>query len=138
MPRKRLLLIDSIKNDKENFIITKNYNTEYLIRGSYHLYERIIKPMQDHYQEQYIFNDKFLNLILLLLNQEPVVLVKKQELLWLKDWMDFICNTIIEIDSANLKDENMLKYIKLVEYYVTQVKKLTLEKKTKKVKNEIN
>jgi len=109
-----------LEKTEVKFTIIKNSDFEFLTKNTYLLYEKFV--INPNYSELQIVwnNEMFSTLMKKLLNQDAEVKLNLEELMWLKEWIDIICKTLLDLKDGDFKKESILKYFYIAEKFVAQ------------------
>lgn len=114
------LKIEKIDND--NFIINKNKNFNYLLKSSNALHQKILDDKKNEYQSKFgKESPEFVDLIIELMNDDPIALVNAVHLIEMRRWIDVLCVITLQKDQVNFKDKNIIKFFKIAEIFNQQI-----------------
>lgn len=102
--------------------IYKNTNFNFLICSCNSLYDEIIESMKKHYKT-YEVKKETSKLIERLKSKSKFEELTKKELIWLTNWIDIICVILIEMDTINFKDKDVIKFFKSAQNFIDKTKK---------------
>lgn len=110
------------KINEDEFIIFKNIHLELLIKGCYGFYANIVNSMHIASPEAYVEKKEFVIMIQKLLDDNEKCSLSKEEIHWLKEWIDIIITMILEIETADLKNKNIKRLMKTAENFIYEIK----------------
>lgn len=103
---------------KDNIVtIYKNDNFIMMIQVCKYVYEKMILDFEKESKVKHSENTEFSELISNICSDEKKSLLDNNsaELLW--KWIDLICKLIIERDSTDFKNEELLRFFKITENF---------------------
>lgn len=117
------------KKDNE-FIIKKNENFKFMFTMTNMIYDEIKKSMNLSLGIGLQFNEKkeFLDIITNLSSDNKVSILTEDEATKLVSWIDIICNTLLEKEDLDLKNEELNKYFKISSKFNKKTIKLLSDK----------
>lgn len=115
-----------IKIEKTNDLITidKDKNYEFLLSMSIIFYQKIMTIMQSHEELLISLNPKFENLLIKINLKNEKIELNEDELKLLIDWIDCLCLIMLDLESIDLKNKEIQKYLKMSEKFIISSKKI--------------
>lgn len=122
MTQSSIIKIKKIKDDRISIKLDENLN--HLLGIAYGFHKKVIESTSKAegkiYQETFVFN----NLIDKLTNQETKETeLNLEEIKTLYNWIECICQMMIEMDTINLKHKNIKKFFKLAQNFIKKTTK---------------
>lgn len=136
----RLPQIKIKKLENDSYELIKNENYDHLFGMSSGFFKQILKlgivayeeldnissiPLNKRIETSEKFDEiqkKILN------NEELTVVLDKQELHIINEWIQSICEILIEFDTIDLKEERIVKYLKLSQSFTLKLNTILEEK----------
>lgn len=113
-----------IEKVNDFFIIDKNENYEFFFSMSILFYQKLITIMQDSEGIVLHMNPKFETLLQKLNLKNEVIKINKDDLNIMIEWIDCLCLIMLDIDSIDLKNKEIKKYLRIAESIISSGKKL--------------
>ena len=103
--------------------IKKDDNLFHLIGMSYGFHKTMMEAASKSKGKKYKEGEYFNSILTKLeLNEEETALLSLRELRLLSDWIDKICQMMLELNSIDLKDKKLKKYFKLSQDFLLKLK----------------
>lgn len=106
------------------YIIDKDKNYEFFFSMSIIFYQKLISIMQNSEGVVLSMNPKFENLLTKLNLKNEIIKINKDDLSIMIEWVDCLCLIMLDIDSIDLKNKEIKKYLRISESIITTGKKL--------------
>ena len=113
-----------IEKIADSYIIDKDENYEFFFSMSIIFYQKLISIMQNSEGVVLSMNPKFENLLTKLNLKNEIIKINKDDLSIMIEWVDCLCLIMLDIDSIDLKNKEIKKYLRISESIITTGKKL--------------
>jgi hypothetical protein len=113
-----------IEKIDDSYIIDKDENYEFFFSMSIIFYQKLISIMQNSEGVVLSMNPKFENLLTKLNLKNEIIKINKDDLSIMIEWVDCLCLIMLDIDSIDLKNKEIKKYLRISESIITTGKKL--------------
>ena len=121
---KTIIKIEKLNED--NYLIKKTKAFNDLCNTTDAIYQRFILDWEDVTKENYIEKEEFINLLVIVKSENENATLNKKEIKLLSDWIDGICNYIIERNTTNLKNKDLNLYFKIASDFNKNVNSLLI------------
>jgi hypothetical protein len=106
------------------YIIDKDENYEFFFSMSILFYQKLITIMQNSEGVVLSMNPKFESLLKKINLKNEIIKINKDDLNIMIEWIDCLCLIMLDIDSIDLKNKEIKKYLRISESIITTGKKL--------------
>jgi hypothetical protein len=120
MPRSNI----KIEKSDDFIIIEKDKNYEFLLSMSIIFYQKLMTIMQSNEEFLISMNPKFENLLSKINLKNEAIKINNEELKLLIDWIDCLCLIMLDLDSIDLKNKDIQKYLKMSGKFILSSKKI--------------
>jgi hypothetical protein len=120
MPRSNI----KIEKSDDFIIIEKDKNYEFLLSMSIIFYQKLMTIMQSNEEFLISMNPKFENLLSKINLKNETIKINNEELQLLIDWIDCLCLIMLDLDSIDLKNKDIQKYLKMSGKFILSSKKI--------------
>jgi hypothetical protein len=120
MPRSNI----KIEKSDDFIIIEKDKNYEFLLSMSIIFYQKLMTIMQSNEEFLISMNPKFENLLSKINLKNETIKINSEELKLLIDWIDCLCLIMLDLDSIDLKNKDIQKYLKMSGKFILSSKKI--------------
>lgn len=121
MGRKVEIKINQISHDV--FEIVKDNNFAHLMGIGYGFHKTIMQATSKADNMDYHDGEYFKSIIIKIENtDEETAILNSKELRILSEWIDSLCQMMLEMNTIDFKDKKIKKYFKLSENFVTKLK----------------
>jgi len=108
----------------ETYVLTKGKDFQKVFDITLTIYNEFIKDVEKIIKHKYKEKDEFINLIILLKEDNVQILISKNQLKLLSDWIDRICNILLEKDGVDYKNEELNEYFAISSKFNQKVSKV--------------
>lgn len=114
--------IDKLNDD--TFILKKNKDFNVVFDTTLAIYNLFVEDVEKIIKKKYVEKDSFVQLIILLKKEEKTVILNKEQIELLSQWIDRICNIIIEKNNVDLKNKDLKEYFKFATQFNKSIQPL--------------
>lgn len=100
------------KLNDDTFILKKNKEFNIVFGTTLTIYNVFVEDVEKIIKKKYEEKDSFIKLIILLKKEEKTVILNKEQIELLSNWIDRICIIIIEKKNVDLKNKDLNSYLK--------------------------
>ena len=105
------------------FRVLKDDDFRFVMVLSYGLYTKYIDILNVKFkQEVYSNNLTFINLFEKIMTEDDYVILTDLEMIILSHWMSNTCNILLESDGVDFGNEYILKYFRIVQNFIKDIK----------------
>jgi len=108
----------------QTFVLTKGKEFQKVFDVTLTIYNEFIKKKKKIIKHKYKENDEFINLIILLKEDRSQILISKSQLQLLSNWIDRICNILLEKEGVDYKNEELNEYFTIASNFNQKVSKI--------------
>lgn len=120
MPKSKI----KISSQNDSIIIENDETFESFLSMSLVFYHKIIDIMQRTQGLLLAMNPNFQNLIIKLSTKDEQIVLSKENLKIMTDWIDCLCLIMLDLDSIDFKNKQIKKYLSLSEQFIKKSKTL--------------
>lgn len=116
------------KLNEDCFILKKDKEFQCVFDVTLAIYNKFIQDIEKIIKKKYPEKNSFVELIIILKNEKKNILLNKEQLELLSNWIDSICNILLEKEGVDLKNKELTDYFKLASEFNKEASSLMSEK----------